>query len=360
MGERFNRNVLFTCLGSPGKPVVDTVGPLLLQPGDRLLLCSDGLWGSVERRGDHRAARHARRSPTRCPSWSSRRCATAAPKSDNVIGARGRVGIAPKTATARSGISTADARRRGVRLDHPGQRARRRTRPTSSTKPRSSARSARSTRPSGARRRRNPERSTPMQRPAALRRFAMTFNGRAGRDALRPVTHHAPLHQARRRLGAGRVRRHQGAVHRVGRREGAAAQARQRRGLGHRRIRHAAARHPHPQRPRGRARQAKRPHAGDPAPDRPLAALRVRSGGARRAHDLARLRRDPGRRRHAHRGDHRRLRRRARCGDAGCWRRASSARRRSATSSPRCRSASSRARRCSTSNTSKTRPATPT
>jgi serine/threonine protein phosphatase PrpC len=47
MGERFNRNVLFTCLGSPGKPVVDTVGPLLLQAGDRLLLCSDGLWGSV-------------------------------------------------------------------------------------------------------------------------------------------------------------------------------------------------------------------------------------------------------------------------------------------------------------------------
>ena len=47
MGERFNRNVLFTCLGSPGKPVVDTVGPLLMQSGDRLLLCSDGLWGTV-------------------------------------------------------------------------------------------------------------------------------------------------------------------------------------------------------------------------------------------------------------------------------------------------------------------------
>ena len=47
IGERFNRNVLFTCLGSPGKPVVDAVGPLLLQRGDRVLLCSDGLWGNV-------------------------------------------------------------------------------------------------------------------------------------------------------------------------------------------------------------------------------------------------------------------------------------------------------------------------
>jgi len=47
MGDKFNRNVLFTCLGSPGKPVVDTVGPLLMQKADRLLLCSDGLWGTV-------------------------------------------------------------------------------------------------------------------------------------------------------------------------------------------------------------------------------------------------------------------------------------------------------------------------
>ncbi len=46
--DKYNRNVLFTCLGSPGKPVVDTVGPLLLQTGDRMLLCSDGLWGTVD------------------------------------------------------------------------------------------------------------------------------------------------------------------------------------------------------------------------------------------------------------------------------------------------------------------------
>jgi len=45
--QRFNRNVLFTCLGSPGKPVIDTAGPVPLLPGDRLMLCSDGLWGSL-------------------------------------------------------------------------------------------------------------------------------------------------------------------------------------------------------------------------------------------------------------------------------------------------------------------------
>jgi serine/threonine protein phosphatase PrpC len=45
--EGFNRNVLFTCLGSPGKPMVDSHGPMLLEAGDRLLLCSDGLWGTV-------------------------------------------------------------------------------------------------------------------------------------------------------------------------------------------------------------------------------------------------------------------------------------------------------------------------
>ncbi|HZY15356.1 MAG TPA: protein phosphatase 2C domain-containing protein [Ramlibacter sp.] len=46
--DRINRNILFTCLGSPTKPVFDVTGPVQLQQGDRILLCSDGLWSSIE------------------------------------------------------------------------------------------------------------------------------------------------------------------------------------------------------------------------------------------------------------------------------------------------------------------------
>jgi serine/threonine protein phosphatase PrpC len=83
MGEKFNRNVLFTCLGSPGKPVVDTAGPLLLHSGDRMLLCSDGLWGSVP---DNVIAEHlAKRTISdSAPELVETALRNAGPKSDNV------------------------------------------------------------------------------------------------------------------------------------------------------------------------------------------------------------------------------------------------------------------------------------
>lgn len=45
--EKLGRNVLFTCLGSPGTPVIDNAGPVPLMPGDRVTLCSDGVWAPL-------------------------------------------------------------------------------------------------------------------------------------------------------------------------------------------------------------------------------------------------------------------------------------------------------------------------
>jgi PPM family protein phosphatase len=83
IGERFNRNVLFTCLGSPGKPVVDTSGPMLLQPGDRVMLCSDGLWGAVS---DAIITEQLSRRPISdaVPELVELALREAGPKSDNV------------------------------------------------------------------------------------------------------------------------------------------------------------------------------------------------------------------------------------------------------------------------------------
>jgi serine/threonine protein phosphatase PrpC len=82
-GEQVNRNVLFTCLGSPGRPMVDTAGPLRLQPGDRLLLCSDGLWSALS---DAVICEQLSRQPLSdaVPELVEQALRSAGPKSDNV------------------------------------------------------------------------------------------------------------------------------------------------------------------------------------------------------------------------------------------------------------------------------------
>ena len=58
--DLINRNILFTCLGSPTKPVFDVTGPVSLQQGDKILICSDGLWGSLS---DNEIVRHLATQP---------------------------------------------------------------------------------------------------------------------------------------------------------------------------------------------------------------------------------------------------------------------------------------------------------
>ena len=177
-----------------------------------------------------------------------------------------------------------------------------------------------------------------------------------------PGAHQARLHQARRRLGAGRVRRHAGAVHRERRGARAAVPQGQRPRLGHRRVRHAAARDQHAQRARGGARQAVRPHAGDPAPDRARAA-RGRRPRVARASAPSRSTATCSRPTAA------RAPRRSPAPSSRCTTRVALADRARgcspsiadhATSSPRSRSACPAARRCSTSTTPRTRRAAPT
>jgi serine/threonine protein phosphatase PrpC len=83
MRERLNRNVLFTCLGSPGKPVIDTAGPFVLQRGDRLMLCSDGLWSTVT---DESITEHLSSRPIAeaVPELVEQALRNGGPKSDNV------------------------------------------------------------------------------------------------------------------------------------------------------------------------------------------------------------------------------------------------------------------------------------
>lgn len=79
----FNRNVLFTCLGSPAKPVFDITGPVPLQQGDKLMLCSDGLWGTLD---DTDIVYHLGQKPvaTAAPDLVERALLKAGSHSDNV------------------------------------------------------------------------------------------------------------------------------------------------------------------------------------------------------------------------------------------------------------------------------------
>ncbi len=42
-----SKHLLYSCLGASRQPVVEIATPILMEVGDRMVLCSDGLWGNV-------------------------------------------------------------------------------------------------------------------------------------------------------------------------------------------------------------------------------------------------------------------------------------------------------------------------
>lgn len=78
-----NRNVLFTCLGSPQRPIFDMSPAVSLQQGDKVLLCSDGLWGVLS---DQEIVAHMAAHPVSqaVPELAERALCKAGPGSDNV------------------------------------------------------------------------------------------------------------------------------------------------------------------------------------------------------------------------------------------------------------------------------------
>jgi serine/threonine protein phosphatase PrpC len=81
--DLINRNVLFTCLGSPQRPIYDLSAPLTLQQGDKMLLCSDGLWGALP---DHEIVNVLSAHPVAqaVPDLAERALRKAGANSDNV------------------------------------------------------------------------------------------------------------------------------------------------------------------------------------------------------------------------------------------------------------------------------------
>ena len=182
---------------------------------------------------------------------------------------------------------------------------------------------------------------------------AMRADGRAP-DELRPITFARDFTEMAAGSCLVSFGQDPGAVHGVDRRGRAPLDAGPRHRLGDRRVLDAAGLVARARAARGQGRPAVGPQPGDPAADRPGAAVGVRHAGAGRAPGHRRLRRAPGRRRHPHRVDLRRLRgaaRRARPPRAagGCRQPTRSPR-----SAPPSRSAWSTACRSSTCPTSRT------
>ena len=78
-----NRNVLYTCLGASVRPVFDITGPIVLHQGDKIMLCSDGLWDSLP---DEDIVRVLSQSPVSeaVPDLVEQALRKAGPTSDNV------------------------------------------------------------------------------------------------------------------------------------------------------------------------------------------------------------------------------------------------------------------------------------
>ena len=95
MNQPLNRNVLFTCLGSPGKPVIDSgPAPWCCASGDRRAALLGRAVGQRSRipTSSRRCSRSFPICTIRCPRWWSRRCATAVREERQRHRAGGRMG----------------------------------------------------------------------------------------------------------------------------------------------------------------------------------------------------------------------------------------------------------------------------
>lgn len=83
LAGELNRHVLYTCLGCPFMPEFDLGGPVTLQPGDKFLMCSDGLWDCL---GEHELVEHLVNLPVAeaIPLLVEQALHNAGPDGDNV------------------------------------------------------------------------------------------------------------------------------------------------------------------------------------------------------------------------------------------------------------------------------------